>query len=139
MEDLKAQHVANLPLSLLLRKAPLPRLNAYVRLEFRDELALRQLVGMAFTWLRAFGEALKIPGLSRQFRPLELSQALHAVVKLSMASEQRKALLCLSEAVQERAEDLNGRQLALTLHAFSVLTTSALPSSLRLLQGLWRS
>eukprot|EP00435_Cladocopium_sp_Y103_P049322 s2239_g14.t2 len=96
--EFKAQHVANLPGSLgsLLRE---------------ERVALDKL-------------AIQIPNHSRDFQPLELSQALHALVKLNVASDHRKSMICLAEAVQDKAEEFHSRQLALTLHSFSLLNTS---------------
>ncbi|CAJ1370353.1 unnamed protein product [Effrenium voratum] len=98
LADFSAQHLANL-------------LNAYARLELRDTVAVGKL-------------AQQIPNRARDFVPLELSQALHAIVKMGMASEQRRAMVCLAEAVQERAPEFHSRQLALTIHSFSMLNTS---------------
>jgi len=97
--EFKAQHVANL-------------LNAFARLELKEERAALDKL------------ATQIPNHSRDFQPLELSQALHALVKLNLAIDHRKSMICLAEAVQDKADEFHSRQLALTLHSFSLLNTS---------------
>ncbi|CAE7730286.1 RNF148 [Symbiodinium sp. CCMP2592] len=98
LSSFKAQHVANL-------------LNAYAKLQLKDAEVLGQL-------------ALQIPSRARDLVPMELSQSLHALVKLGIASENRKALFCLAEAVEERASEFHSRQLAVSMHAFSMLSTN---------------
>eukprot|EP00439_Symbiodinium_sp_Y106_P018073 s5430_g2.t1 len=98
LSSFKAQHVANL-------------LNAYAKLQLQDAEVLGQL-------------ALQIPSRARDLVPMELSQSLHALVKLGIASENRKALFCLAEAVEERASEFHSRQLAVSMHAFSMLSTN---------------
>lgn len=98
LSNFKAQHVANL-------------LNAYAKLQLKDAEVLGQL-------------ALQIPSRARDLVPMELSQSLHALVKLGIASENRKALFCLAEAVEERAPEFRSRQLAVSMHAFSMLSTN---------------